>query len=138
MGKRVAQELIAEFSALRRSHGEAASWMRDLLTWQFVVGCSSHDVHNGLRWGCFDLAKGRGVCRDAFVASESLRNSMDILHDYAPMWLCSSLVYEDWAFENTTILWNMLISDPADVGELCDLDSVREWLSQDRQALRTR
>ena len=87
-----------------------------------VTPCALHDSQNAFRWAFLSECKDRGLMRDLYIATASLRNSADLFSTRLTIWIAQSLIFVEsrgavWR-EEARELWMALDIAPETVETL--------------------
>ena len=58
-----------------------------------VTACAAHDAQNAFRWGMGKNFKDKQALRDLYIGIDSLRNSMELLHQHLAEWVVKVLEF---------------------------------------------
>ena len=93
----------------------------ELLSWVICVACFAHHGHNSLKWSIRDFIDDKVTTKACWVAMASLRNSFDLLVEFAPRWLGSRLRFADYDKGDLKELWSLLGESEKWIEILCRL-----------------
>ena len=114
---------------------KAESKMLANTEWVECAGCALHDAHNSLKWGMQFKQLGPEVLKGVFKVFRALRNSYDLIIEYLPNWLLSTVV---WTPEDRCPspqyqdkLWQILGVD-AELARIIAYDLKMHWDFKDK------
>lgn len=77
-------------------------------SWYVSTQCVNHSAHNSFKNALKESFSDEALLKDMWGTIEGLRTCYITLMEFARLWVCTRLVFQDWEMEQGAALWSML------------------------------